>query len=91
MADIFTGYINLAGEHIKDGLVNRPKAFTVLQEKQLVELRWLVSRGEKRYEISKEYQLDLSGQSVFVTPERESCMKEGLFAGEAFNADINSI
>jgi len=83
----FTGYINLDGKHIKNGLTNRPLAFQVLEDR-LVELRWLVNRDGKRYEISKQYEFDMNG---IATPKRESVMKEGIIAGAEFNAYIESI
>lgn len=89
--ELFTGYINLDGVHIKDGQKNRPKAFTVIEEGKLVELRWLVRREEKRYEISKQYRLKVKGDEVEIIPECEPIMKEGIRAGEELRAYLGSL
>lgn len=57
MTNKFTGYYDLSGKHIEDGLKNRPLAFEDLGDS--VVLRWIHPSGGKAYEfeikMSKEH------------------------------------
>lgn len=72
----FTGYINKDGVHIKDGRVNRPVPFKVVDENHVV-LTWLVLEDGKLYE--REHMYEITDSYPRTIPDIE-IMKVGIEA-----------